>query len=236
MQRILGFDRYLFLFSRYTIRRMEQNKHEAEFIHFLGLLPDEGTLLDIGANIGVTSVHMARKKPHAQVLAFEPMPENAKALYRVVQHFGLKNVRLFNQALGATAGTLKLIMPIQGKARMQGLSRVYNEETDTQDSGQIYLVPVSRLDDMPEMQAINKINGIKIDVENFEYEVFQGGTALLRKHMPLIYCELWENEKRQMVMSLMKDLGYTVKIYDGHTLVDYTGQRVFNFFFVPAAH
>jgi FkbM family methyltransferase len=231
LQNILGFDNFLFLFSILTIRRLYMNKHEAEFVYFLSLLPEDATLLDVGANIGIMTVPLAKQAPKGHIFAFEPMPHNIKAIKRIIAHYKLKNVTLFETALGSQPGELQMILPIINNVKMQGLSHVVGEN-DT-DTGEFFTVPVKKLDDIPELQAAEKIAGIKIDVENFEFEVLTGAKNLLLKHKPLIYCELWDNEKRQLTINyLQNEIGYAVMVYDGKKLVPYTNQNGINFFMV----
>jgi len=231
LQRVLGFDNFLFLFSIITIRRLYMNKHEKEFLHFLTLLPTDELLLDIGANIGIMTIPLAQKAVNGKVFSFEPMPQNLKALKRVIKYYKLKNVTVFETALGSEPGELKMIMPIIDNVKMQGLCHFDNNETE---KGERFTLPVQKLDDISELQAAKAIGGIKIDVENFEFEVLTGAKNLLLKHKPIIYCELWANEKRTLTLNyLTNEIGYTVKIYDGEKLVPYTNQEAMNFFLVP---
>ncbi|MET0394899.1 MAG: FkbM family methyltransferase [Chitinophagaceae bacterium] len=230
-QKIVGYKKYLFLFSLFTIRRIRSGSHEKEFTFFMGLLPEEGTILDIGANIGIMTVSIARKFTRARVVAFEPIPNNIEALEKVVKHYKLTNVTVFKTALGEQAGELKMILPVVNNSKMQGLSHVV-EDGNTGEKGMVYTVPVQKLDDIPSLQAAARITGIKIDVENFEYYVLKGGETLLRKHMPIIYCELWDNDRRKLCMDYLTGLGYAIHIYDGKGLVPFTGQPVINFFFI----
>jgi FkbM family methyltransferase len=232
LQKILGFNNFLFLFSIITIKRLYLNKHEAEFVFFLSLLPADAVLLDVGANIGIMTIPLAQKAPNGKVYAFEPIPENLKALKRVINYYKLTNVTVFETALGAETGELKMLMPLINNVKMQGLSRVIEDGND--EEGTHFTVPVKKLDDIPELQSAKKIGGIKIDVENFELEVFTGAKSLLLKHKPIIYCELWDTPKRVTTLNYLKnEIGYQVKIYDGEKLIPYTGQDVLNFFMVP---
>ena len=233
LQKLLGYDNYLFWFSVFTIKRLHNNRHEREFLEFINMLPNEGAILDIGANIGVMTVAMAQKCPNAPVFAFEPMPNNVKGIKRILAHYKLQNVKLFENALGDKAGSLEMVLPVIGNMKMQGLSHVVKPGDDSAwNKGEFFTVPVLRLDDMPELIALPKITAIKIDVENFEYFVFKGGENLLRKHKPKIYCELWQNEQRDNTLDFMRSLGYTVNIFDGTRLVPFTNQNEVNFFLI----
>ncbi len=232
LQKCLGFNNYLFLFAIITIKRIRLNASEAEFLHFVKIVPNEGVILDIGANIGITTVPLAQEKPQAQIYSFEPMPDNLSALRKIVKFFKLKNVKVFDLALGDGDGELKMIMPVIKNVKMQGLSRIYTEGTDTPTGAEV-TVQVKCLDNLPELQSASKISAIKIDVENFEYFVLAGGEKLLSKHKPIIYCELWENEKRKMTVDFLGRLGYEVKIFRGGELINIDDQSGINFFFIP---
>jgi len=232
LQKLLGFENYLFLFAKTKISYLKGRAYEAEFFEFMNLIPN-GTILDIGANIGITTVPLAKKFPGAKIHCFEPIPANNAALKRIVKHYKLTNVQLHEVALGEEPGTLKLVVPIIKGVRMQGLSHVYVEgQNDEWNTGDIYNIPVLKLDDIPELQAEKTIAAIKIDVENFEYYVLKGGTQLLQRHKPIIYCELWPNERRAMVMNLLAGIGYTAKVFEGKTLVNFTTQNETNFIFM----
>lgn len=209
LQKVLGFKNYLFLFSLYSIRRMERGKYESEFMHFIKLNANEGVILDIGANIGITLAPLAKHFNCAQIHAFEPIAENFANLNKLVNYIKFPNTRLFNIALGNQSGNLRMIMPVLEHARMQGLSKAY--PAGAEEEGVIYHVPLRRLDDL--YPDATDIRAIKIDVENFEYEVLKGGVELLIRNRPMIYCELWDNENRTLVFDLLHSIGYEKYIF-----------------------
>jgi FkbM family methyltransferase len=231
LQKVLGFNNYLFLFSVTTIKRLLNNQIEPEFRHFLTMIPDEGIILDIGANIGITTVPLGLRKINAKIYSFEPMPENVKALRRSVGYFKLQNVEVFETALGDTSGEVTMITPVINSVKMQGLSHIKSPENPS--NGSEINVQVQKLDDMPELSSAINISAIKIDVENFEYYVLKGAEKLLAKHKPIIYCELWKNEKRDLTIELLKNLGYDLKIYNNGNLIDPDQSDTINFFFLP---
>jgi FkbM family methyltransferase len=203
--------------------------YEAAFTEFLRLVP-EGAVLDIGANIGMTTVPLAKKFPAAHVYSFEPIPANYATLKRIIKHYRLTNVTLFEAALGEEPGVLKLVVPVINKVHMYGLSHDYKEgRNDEWNTGNVYSIPMLKLDDIAALQEVKKIAAIKIDVENFEYYILKGGRQLLLKHKPVIYCELWPNEMRQPVLDLVKEIGYSVKVLQDGTLADFDNQPVTNF-------
>jgi len=232
-QKLIGFENYLFVFSLINIARIRSGRgFEKEFQYFTGLITGEGIILDIGANIGIMTVTLAKKCTQAKVYAFEPIPQNIRTLERVIKHYQLNNVQIFPIALGDKNEEIKMIMPEMQHSKMQGLSHVL-EASDQHEPGEIFSIRMETLDDVPALQVIAKVSAIKIDVENFEYYVLKGGRELLIKHRPIVYCELWNDGRRSLCIEFMQRLGYKVKIYQKGGLVDFTGQPAINFFFLP---
>ena len=205
--------------------------YEKEFSYFVRMIPSEGTILDIGANIGIMTTMLAKKCNAAAIYAFEPMPENVRALEKVIRFHRLKNVQIVATALGDRNGMVQMIMPVVNHSKMQGLSHVVMSAE--QQQGEIFSVPIQRMDDMPALQALEKITAIKLDVENFEYYVLKGGWGILNKHKPIVYCELWDDERRELCIDFMKKMGYRTKVYRKGELVDFDGHSSISFFFLP---
>jgi len=234
LRKVFGLKNYLFLFSVLTLRGVKGIPFNKEFSHFISLIPEKGIILDIGANIGLTVVPLAQKKPWSTIFCFEPIPLNIGTLERVIKHFGLQNIKIFKIALGESNGELKMTIPLVQNVLMTGLSHTYKDHVDGETQGEVIVAEMCRLDDIEELKHVERISAIKIDVENFEYYVLKGGQALLIKHMPIIYCELWDNEFQKLTMDYLKSLGYKVKIFDDEKLIDFTNEHFYvNFFFVP---
>ena len=235
LQSLLGFQRYLFVFSLFKVRTLYWDKKEGDFLYFLSLIPENGVVLDIGANIGIMVVHLAKRCKSGRVHAFEPIPENFRTLTKICKYFNLDNVVLHNLALGAEEGELTMVMPRVSSVKMQGLSHVVHESITEFNEGDLYTVPQVTLDTLSALQD-EKVAAIKIDVENFEQFVFRGGLNLLRKNKPLVYCELWENENREACFQLFeRELAYTIQVLINGKLEVYDRQKHDrqNFFFVP---
>lgn len=151
------------------------------------------TVLDIGANIGLVSLRLAKRiGPEGTVHAFEPNPAVAGRLSAALEASGISNVRLHQVALGAQEGTLKLSVP-EGNAGAASLL-----------SGQGFDVPVKRLDDFNLTPSF-----VKIDVEGFEEQVLRGFSHTLATRPPkVVLFEQNNNEGRSI--HLLKDAGYSI--------------------------
>ncbi|MDD5508078.1 MAG: FkbM family methyltransferase [Bacteroidales bacterium] len=238
LQFLLGYQNYLFIFSLFTIYTLRYKKDEGDFMHMLKLLPDGGVILDVGANIGIMTVHFGRRFPASSIYAFEPDPQNILALQRVIRFFRLKNVTIVETALANYDGQARMVRPVIHSVRMQGLTHIIanGDQSDPAGEGDVFMVPVHKLDSYPQLldQSI-RVTGIKADVENFEYFVLEGARTLIGIHKPVIYCELWKNERRQLCIDMMKRLGYTAKVLQRRKLVPYDPERHIkdNFYFLP---
>jgi FkbM family methyltransferase len=207
LQRILGFERYLRIFSRFKIATLRNDKNEKDFFVFMELLHEPKNILDLGANIGVMTVHLAERFPDAKIHAVEPLKTNMDVLKYTIQKRKLANVAVYQTALGDTTCELEMVMPLDGATRLHGLSHVLHESIDSWNEGEKYVVPCTTVDDL---FVSLSVDGIKIDVENFEFFVLKGAQKLILENQPIVYAELWENENRLKCHVLMQALNYEI--------------------------
>jgi FkbM family methyltransferase len=232
LQKMLGFNNYLFIFSLYSIYRQRLQGKDSDFNYFLLLIPEKGNILDIGSNVGTTAIPLAKKVRSGKVFCFEPISQHVHTLKKIIRYFRITNVEIFETALGEENGVLTMVRPEYDKVKFQGFTHVVEKEADGK-KGELFIVPAQRLDDIIAIQDLPAIHAIKIDVENFEYHVLKGAENLIRRHKPLIYCELWSNEKRNDTIRYLKEeFGYRVMIYENYQLADLKNQSANNYFFI----
>ena len=228
LQHILGFENYLYLFGWYKIRTLHRDRRERDFFTFLSMIPDHGVVLDIGANLGVMTVHLSRHVRRGEVVAFEPVPSNVAILRRFVARYRLANVRVEECALGDREGSVQMVLPVERGARRHGLSHVVHETITERNEGQHFSVPMRRLDDFASLWSGDSkppVTGIKMDVENFERFVIEGAMETLRVHRPLLYIELWPNENRRRCLELLNGLGYQAFVCEHGRLTPFEPDR-----------
>lgn len=219
LQKMLGYERYLFLFAKLKIRLLKFNKKKETFRHFLTLVPENGTVAIVGASIGIKTLPFANKR--RTVIAYEPIPSNFSVLQKLKATNKVENLSLFQIALGNRSGQIEMVFPEINGAKKHGLSYVKDLINDGNPNGEILLVNIDRLDDRPEL-ASQKLIALKVVAENYEFEIFEGAKDLIRRDLPLIYCELWANSKRQPVLDLIRAMNYRVHILVQGKLVNYT--------------
>jgi len=232
LQRTLGYDRYLRVFSKYKIRTLKRDQKEKDFFAFMDAIVDKGDIMDVGANIGIMTYHLAKRFPSRKIFAIEPMPDNFKVLKAIVDKNKLLNVELYQVAVGEEKASIKMVLPIDGKVKMQGLAHVVHDSIDEWNEGEKIQVECVRLD---EIAAGEPIAGIKMDIENFEFFALKGAIQILSIHQPIVYLELWANENRDKCFEFLRTLNYLPYVNVGDRLVPFdpaTHQKQ-NFIFKP---
>ncbi len=211
------------MFALFKIRTLKRDSKERDFFHFIKLLKDgNGAILDIGANLGIMTVHLAKEFPNSEIHAFEPMPENITVLKRILKKYQVSKAKIYETAVGEESGNIQMILPEQSGAKLQGLSHIKHPSIEDWNVGSEFSVKIDKLDNLINGE---KIQGIKIDIENFEYFAFKGGKRILSNNKPVIYAELWNNENRENCFELLKDLNYKVNVVVDDKLVPFNPQH-----------
>lgn len=232
LQKSLGFKNYLYVFALFKIRTLRKDAKERDFFYFLKLIKDnQGIVLDIGANIGIMSYHLAQSLPNTTIHAFEPIPANFSILQKIRDRFQLKNIQAHQLALGAKKEAVKMILPTRNKVLFQGLSHVKHETITEMNEGVEFDVEMDYLDNFFNGE---RIQAIKIDVENFEFFVLEGGHRVISQNKPIIYAELWENENRKQCFDLLASYNYQTFVVhnDQLQLFDNKTHQHQNFIFI----
>ena len=142
------------------------------------------TAVDVGANVGVYTVVLARAiSQEGSVLSFEPEPSNVERLRANVERNGLTNVEIHPVALADRAGQAVLHLATDGMYHSTG--DVYEERATGRD------LPVSTLtlDDVWERAGAPTVSFVKVDTEGTELDVLRGAEGLLRAESPALLVE-----------------------------------------------
>lgn len=188
--------RHRFLRCRY--------KSEAPSIRFLLESPHAGgTLVDVGANVGVFAYYMSRLAgPAGKVYAFEAQPELGPHLEAVASSFGLENLRIVNHGLSSRPGVLKM----QRSKAGSGQASFHHEAGGGLEEIEI---PVTTLDAFFAQTPHDPIRFIKCDVEGHELEVFRGAESILREDGPVLLFECHDDQAKQGdLFRFLAGLGY----------------------------
>jgi FkbM family methyltransferase len=171
---------------------------------FRALAACAGTIIDIGANLGLFALAAARENPAASVHAFEPLPGAHHLLERMIQLNALGNVRAHQLALSDAQGASTLYVPhkLTGQVRDASLVQGWREGCEA--------VPVrlTTLDALAAAGGLAGVDLIKIDVETAEPMVLSGARQTLLADRPAILCEVLHGTTEDRLQEVMDGLGY----------------------------
>jgi FkbM family methyltransferase len=154
------------------------------------LLRPGDTAIDVGANLGVITLAMAKfVGPFGRVHCFEPNPKMQNLLRQSIDR-SHQNITLHKIALGAADAELELHIPPDNIGAGSFVS--YRETPDAET----VKCQVRRLADIIEAEGITDIRLVKIDVEGFENEVLLGSGDLLSSIRPIIILETNETSDK----------------------------------------
>jgi FkbM family methyltransferase len=173
-------------------------------------IPEQAVILDIGANIGNHSMYWSLKNNASMIYSFEPQEHIFNILQKNIEINNIKNIKAFNIALGkhSTKGAYTA-----GNYNHGGMGNFGGQEIIENEQGSVV---IKSLDDVLSGENISKIDFIKCDVEGFEFNVLLGAEHTLIKYKPLIFIEVFANNKEK-VFAYLSSLGYiNIKTFDLH--------------------
>jgi FkbM family methyltransferase len=158
---------------------------------------------DVGANVGFMTLIAARLVgPTGHVYAFEPIPENARAIERNAALNNLENITVLELALSDRAGEAVLRIPQMNQgAHLAAVGAAVGEEDDL-------TVQTAALDELRRTREIRPPDLVKLDVEGAELLVLGGMRACLAESKPALVCEL--HGTRGAIEELLPQLGYEI--------------------------
>lgn len=174
---------------------------DREIAELCKYIPTGGTVLDVGANIGLSAIEFARTAgAGGKVIAFEPHPDTAARLRGNLDRNGIGNVEIVQSAVGAAPGTV-----------------TFNESADATLSSATLVprnlvrsfdVPLTTIDLTWAASGKPLVSALKIDVEGGELAVLQGATELLARDHPVILLEAWGADQLDPIHALLTAAGY----------------------------
>lgn len=150
---------------------------------FDSLVSPNDTVLDVGANIGCTTILFADRA--RKVYSFEPSPSTFQFLQKNIDTAQLENVSLVNLGLGREAGRFDLTF--SGDNRSGGF---VSNKLRASAGHNVESIEIVCGDSYVENNQIRSIDFIKIDVEGFEKDVLQGLSNTIQRCRPTVALEL----------------------------------------------
>ena len=209
----------LFLFSYFLYKKYFEDP-------FFGLIKKSpeifkgGNILDIGANIGYTSILFSKAvTPGFNVYAFEPDRANFITLKEIIKTRKARGIIIpIHAALGAKNGTVELWHNENHHGDHRILTQKYKKSGV--DLSKVYVVPMCCIDSFVESETANSaVKFIKIDVQGYELPVCLGMQQTLAANpdavVALEYAPSSMSElgfAPEEVLKLFQDKGYFMYI------------------------
>ena len=167
---------------------------------FEQLIKPNDTIVEVGANIGSHTIHLAQLVSEGgHVYAFEPQRLVFQLLAGNIAINSLTNVHCIQACVSDNCGTT--LVPVLDTSVINnwgGLSLENCEEGEC--------VNVITLDSL----NLPGCNFLKIDVEGMEIFVLKGAVNLIEQYRPIIYAEADRENKIDELYEYIKSIGYTI--------------------------
>jgi FkbM family methyltransferase len=166
---------------------------------------DLRTIVDAGANIGISTILLARRAPNARILAVEPERSNVAVLRRNVASNALP-VKVLSAALWHSTGVLRLA--VQNSAMSHSL---------VSGHGSAAACPEVRCIDVPTLlqeNGLSDLDLLKCDIEGAEKELFQrAGSWIHRVRHIILEAHTGRGCDPETMCSLLKGFGFGTSVY-----------------------
>jgi FkbM family methyltransferase len=162
--------------------------------HLFNLIGSPATIIDAGANTGMTTARFAIQYPQAKIIAIEPEPENFKLLKENTR--SLPNVTCICGALWYKSTRIQIFDPKKSNYSFQ----VGAEASETDP----HAVQTYTVDELIDMFGTGSVDFLKIDIEGAERDIFERPVDAWLKQIGIISIELHEKIKPGCSYHLMK--------------------------------
>lgn len=175
------------------------------------------TVIDIGGNIGIYALTLAKRVKAGKVITFEPDPKNfARLSEHVAMNPGL-NIVARNMGIGSEEATHRLYHVVESNS---GMNRIITgvDVADNFPYSEVKVAPLSiALQGIP----VDRVDVMKIDVEGFEAAVLRGSEDIILRLKPVLFIELNDDnllengDSARSLITHVEQMGY--RVLDGNT-------------------
>jgi FkbM family methyltransferase len=187
------FDAHQSAYLAFASRFYSGGYEPAETMFLEAMLARSRCFYDVGSNWGYFSL-LAATHPNFEekIYSFDVSNEMNSALARIVQTLGLQTIEVMGCGLSDHSGSVQI-----------SDQRALHLTTVVSHAGGV-VAQVTKLDDMDRPPP----DLIKLDVEDHEFEVLDGGRRILREHRPVVLYETRVGDDGGKTSELLRNYGY----------------------------
>ena len=168
---------------------------------------EKKNIFDIGANIGIATIVLAKQNPNSIIYAFEPFLNSYNTLLENINLNNLKNIIAINKAVS----NVNCIQELAISESISGANTLYTDiDLFKNDINNVYAInnnininnniikiniEVISFEDFIKDNNINEIELLKIDCEGSEYDILYNNSLLLNKSIKNIVGEFHNFKK-----------------------------------------
>jgi len=182
-------------------------------------IKQKGHFVNVGAHIGTITLPMA--KISSKVTAFEPFPKTFNHLKKNIELNNLQNVDIYNLALGDKYENIFFMDDNNDRLKNNnGGMHVFTSNdllTGKRSSSMAKLENTGIMSIPLDSMNLDKIDLMLVDIEGMEDKFLIGAKETLKKDLPDLLIEIWNDEKRkeenilitqQQIINNIMSLGY----------------------------
>lgn len=163
----------------------------------VGLLASDDICIDVGANIGVTTLILSSRVVKGHIYAIEPNPLLAGFLQMNLLKNVVGNATVHRIGFGSACGVASLSVHDKDGGYDYGGGQIVDENIVIPGTSHTRIRVVD-MDGWVENMRIARIDFIKIDVEGFELEVVRGGVKTIARFRPRVVIEYFPEKLRRI--------------------------------------
>ena len=197
---------------------LNNNDYDFQNIYF-----KEGDIvIDIGANVGMVSILLAKQFPFLKIYSFEPLKENYDNLLKNIELNNIPDgiITAENKAVTKDGRLINMSINSSNKGGSSTADVISTNSIMTKENCQIESIT---LEEIFKKYNINKLKLLKIDCEGSEYEILYNANTDILNKIENLRGEFHEN----------KDL---TDEYDIDKLCDYVSKYIKNYKVTKARH
>lgn len=200
--------------TSYTVPAVANELNNSEY-NFKNINFSAGDLvIDIGANVGIISIYLAKKYPFLKIYAFEPVKRNYDNLIKNIKLNNIPDGTIIteNKAVTMDGRRIKMNFDIRNSGGSFGEDIKDQQNVNIKSS-----VDSISLNDIFQKYSITNLKLLKIDCEGFEYEILHNTKIENLKNIHAIRGEFHNKNKNsndaQELLKFIQNYISDVSIY-----------------------
>ncbi len=185
---------------------------EGEVKLFNSILSIDANVIEVGSNIGMHTIPLAKQLKKGKVFCLEPQRVVYQILCGNISINNLTNVYAFNKGCSNQNGNIKIQSGSYDKPWNYGafsLESGFSTEEDYSEETSYEELELVSIDSLAVINELDRVDLLKIDAEGYDENVLDGAKNTIQKHQPFIFIENNSETKFDSIKDKIISFGYT---------------------------